>query len=121
MAATKQKSGAVEYEFFGPVGTFALLFVLPAVVYFLFFSCNAEGCVSVSPLYIPEGIKSLPALESLFSTRGTLIFLGWFAFQAIMYIVLPGKWVEGTVLSDGTRLSYKMNGAWLLNVRSCVV
>jgi protein-S-isoprenylcysteine O-methyltransferase Ste14 len=39
---------------------------------------------------------------------------GWLIFQGLLQIFAPGKWVEGTQLSDGTRLKYKMNGwvAW---------
>lgn len=99
-----------EYEFGGPIGTFTLLFVMPAVVYFLYFSCNATGCASVVPLWFPDSIKNLPTVDMLFSMKGTLIFLGWFAFQAVMYIALPGRWIDGVLLEDGTRLSYKMNG-----------
>jgi hypothetical protein len=108
--AAKKQHEEVEYEFFGPIGTFTLLFLLPGVIYFLYLGCNKDGCTSVMPLSVPDSLTRWPAVEQLFSIRGTAIFLGWFAFQAILYIVLPGKWIEGTVLRDGTRLSYKMNG-----------
>lgn len=116
--ATKGKSPEpVEYEFFGPIGTFALLFILPGVVYFLYFSCNESGCTSVYPtLSFPETLNVLPSIDTLFSVRGAQIFLGWFAFQAFLYIALPGPWVQGTELRDGTRLEYKMNGVWLFEL-----
>ena len=38
------------------------------------------------------------------------ILIGWFIFQIVLQIFAPGRWVEGPLLADGTRLKYKMNG-----------
>jgi hypothetical protein len=34
----------------------------------------------------------------------------WFAFQAVLYLVLPGEIADGVPLPDGSRLKYKLNG-----------
>lgn len=38
------------------------------------------------------------------------ILVGWFVWQIVLQIFAPGRWVEGPLLADGTRLKYKMNG-----------
>jgi len=44
-------------------------------------------------------------------TATSVILYGvWFLLQVLLQIVGPGKIHEGVVLSDGTRLKYKMNG-----------
>lgn len=40
----------------------------------------------------------------------------WFALVAMQYI-LPGKIVEGVVLTNGKRLKYKLNGMFMSSGR----
>lgn len=58
---------------------------LPVATYGLYFMCNNEqgGC---SPFVAPK----LPELCSLYSFDALLVALAWFAFQAALYVLLPG-------------------------------
>lgn len=47
------------------------------------------------------------ALASLY---GLLAYLAWFGLCLALHVVLPGKLAQGTVLADGSRLTYKLNG-----------
>lgn len=49
-------------------------------------------------------------------------YLAWVAFQAALYLVLPGRRALGVALDDGTRLAYPLNGLWaaLLSVALAV-
>lgn len=44
------------------------------------------------------------------SLRSLAIYLGWFAFQAALAALLPGRKVEGMALPDGRKLLYTLNG-----------
>jgi protein-S-isoprenylcysteine O-methyltransferase Ste14 len=88
--------------------TLVLLLVLPPLVYYLWM------CLEFN-----HGRLMLPSLDLLgripMPTRTAVgIVLGWLAFQALLQIYAPGKWVQGTSLPDGSRLKYKINGwfAW---------
>jgi|SRR5262249_49494337 len=88
--------------------TVVLLFALPILVYYLWF------CLAFN-----QGQLTLPSAEMLDrlplpTMTSVAIAGGWLTFQILLQIYAPGKWVEGTPLSDGTRLKYKLNGwsAW---------
>ena len=67
-------------------------------------------------------VMELPKLPSsitmLVDMEATLIFLGWFVFQAILAVLPIGRVVEGQPLRSGERLKYRINGkcafCWLL-------
>ncbi|KAF5843005.1 sterol reductase, partial [Dunaliella salina] len=99
-------------EFFGPHGPALLILVLPAVVYGLFLACNQADCLSVWPtLHIPSSLKALPESLTLFSWEAMGVFGAWFGGLALLHLILPGKRVQGAPLPDGSRLTYKLNGA----------
>lgn len=81
------------------------LVVLPLIVYYLFFW--------VEPRY--KGVAFIPEFDELFripppTPRSMLIFFSWLLLHAVLQVIGPGRWREGTPLADGTRLRYKMNG-----------
>ncbi|KAI7906769.1 ergosterol biosynthesis ERG4/ERG24 [Cokeromyces recurvatus] len=47
---------------------------------------------------------------SLWDPSAFLIYIGFVASLALFYIVLPGDYVPGTLLRNGNRLKYRMNG-----------
>ncbi|RUS31706.1 ergosterol biosynthesis ERG4/ERG24 family-domain-containing protein [Jimgerdemannia flammicorona] len=73
------------YEFFGPSGAAVLL---------LTFQCNSENGCSFPPWNFD---LSRP-------------YLGWLGHMAVLFYVLPGEFREGTVLRNGEKLLYKING-----------
>jgi delta14-sterol reductase len=55
-------------------------------------------------------MPKLPDGMALFSWEACAVFAGWIAYTTALHLVLPGMKKEGIVLSDGTRLAYKLNG-----------
>ncbi|NXJ60329.1 LBR protein, partial [Rostratula benghalensis] len=100
----KTSSKTKELEFGGRIGTFTLIFFLPATVFYLLLMCKQED---PSLMNFPP---PLPALESLWETRVFSVFLLWFFLQALFYLLPIGKVVEGLPLSNGRRLHYRING-----------
>ena len=48
--------------------------------------------------------------KSYFDKEAALIYVGWFFFQAILYMLPVGRVVEGQPLRTGGKLKYKCNG-----------
>lgn len=106
MAGKRQKEP--HYEFNGPIGVFFTTFLLPAVVYFLYFACNKNGCLTLSPFRLPPFQLDGP----LITMEAYLVVLGWFCFQAALYMFLPAKIVYGVEIHDtdrSYRLPYRVN------------
>ncbi|BFZ53301.1 erg24, C-14 sterol reductase [Savitreella phatthalungensis] len=95
-----------QFEFFGPPGALAVTLLTPAFTYILYAVCN-------------EGPPRIP--QKWFSLEASALYTGWFALHVILWLVLPGKWVEGQRLRDGTILEYKMNGLSTLAVIAAIV
>lgn len=92
-------------------GAAAMLVLLPVLVYYATICVmHYEGSLVLpsSGAEVREfaGYVEAPTLTSI------AIFGGWFGFQALCQILLPGRWQEGSELEDGSRLSYRLNG-WL--------
>ena len=95
-----------EYEFFGPLlGPIGIMFGLPAVCYALVFLCQGETCLT-------DGSFSLKTVHSspIFTWDALVVLLCWIFFQIMLHLLLPGEIVNGIVLPDGKRLSYKLTG-----------
>lgn len=100
------------FEFFGPyLGPICITIGLPSVCYALIYACNSQGCLNLtsSPISVP----GWPSNTQFFTLEACAVFLAWMALQVILHIVLPGPKAQGTLLSDGSRLTYKFTG--LLN------
>jgi len=108
-------------EFGGAGGCIGVMLGLPFGIWALYVVCNDKF---VLPLpFGPSGLV-LPdfASYSLYSHEAMAVFVGWNLFLALLWAVVPARWVNGVVLSDGTQLKYKMNGfASLLIVAVMVV
>ena len=63
-------------------------------------------------------IRNIPKLpvnwRSFFDVEASLIFLGWFAFQAILYMIPVGRVVSGQpiIIGNHARLPYRCNGQY---------
>src|SRR4051794_12211505 len=62
-----------------------------------------------------DGALSIPDLDfwkrvPLPTPRALGLYLAWFAFQAALAALLPGRRVKGVPLADGRALEYTMNG-----------
>jgi protein-S-isoprenylcysteine O-methyltransferase Ste14 len=90
--------------------TIVMLLALPPFVYYLWY------CLAFN-----HGHLAAPSLDMVRrfpvpTVTATAVVGGWLIFQAVLQVCTPGKQVQGPLLSDGTRLTYKMNGwlAWWL-------
>jgi len=106
------------FEFGGPLGAALLPVVLVSTIYFLFFGANGKCVVNVSSLLDGTGIKcvqqqvnSLSAYDLFVPSFDTMSWVvGWFMFQVLLERLLPGDICDGTVLRNGEKLKYNVNG-----------
>ncbi|KAK4687856.1 hypothetical protein P7C73_g2274, partial [Tremellales sp. Uapishka_1] len=96
-------------EFFGPIGCFGVTVFTPLIAYLLFYGCNeASGC---PPRSLAFTIADYPSIAGQFwDWKAFAVYLGWYAYVVVCWIVLPGEKVEGTLMRDGHRKTYTMNG-----------
>ncbi|XP_068397860.1 delta(14)-sterol reductase LBR isoform X1 [Eschrichtius robustus] len=111
VTATQQK----DLEFGGVPGVFLITLGLPAFLFLLLLMCKQE---EPSLLNFPP---PLPALYDLWETRIFGAYLLWFFLQALLYLLPIGKVVEGTPLTDGRRLKYRLNGFYAFILTSALV
>ncbi|KAM9111140.1 delta(14)-sterol reductase LBR isoform 1-T1 [Megaptera novaeangliae] len=111
VTATQQK----DLEFGGVPGVFLITLGLPAFLFLLLLMCKQE---EPSLLNFPP---PLPALYDLWETRIFGAYLLWFFLQALLYLLPIGKVVEGTPLTDGRRLKYRLNGVYAFILTSALV
>ncbi|EEB09593.1 C-14 sterol reductase Erg24 [Schizosaccharomyces japonicus yFS275] len=105
MTETQRKP--FKYEFFGPIGAAGVVLSTTLVSYGLYFMCNENGCPSWNLMSIWNDILQ----TKLFDWNAMVIYLCWFGMLALLWFLLPGKWVPGSPIDEkGTRLLYKMNG-----------
>lgn len=100
-------------EFLGPAGTTVVTFLTPLMAYLLFFGCNpTTGCPSLSLDTYKVGFQNgWPAINGkLWDWGAAGVYAGWYAFTVICWNILPGEQVEGTLLRDGKRKKYNLNG-----------
>ncbi|KAK7749274.1 erg24, C-14 sterol reductase [Diatrype stigma] len=116
---TKNTEPPHGYEFGGPFGAAAITFGTPFLCYLFTFACNdITGCPAPSLLH-PKSL-SLEQLKyevgwpedgllGFVSWNATLATLGYYAFNALLYVILPATEAEGTQLRSGGRLKYRLN------------
>lgn len=93
-------------HFGGPLGALALIFVMPAVSFYLWSCVSQHG----GSLWLPTSFDQILAMVPAPTGRATAIFAGWLGLQVILQLLCPGKIVQGAQLPSGERLSYKLNG-----------
>lgn len=100
-------------EFLGPAGTTVVTFLTPLMTYLLFFGCNSRtGCPSLDVDTYKMGFENgWPSINGkLWDWGAAGVYAAWYAFTVICWNVLPGEQVEGTVMRDGKRKMYNLNG-----------
>jgi hypothetical protein len=95
-----------DWEFFGPYGPAVLVVALPCVVLGLSFACNPHGCLSLPSLALPGLHPSQP----LYTHEAMAAMVGWFFLVLGLHVLLPADTVEGVLLPNGRRLTYRLNG-----------
>ena len=89
----------------------AMLIGLPAITWYSWLCLTFFDGALVPPAAWLRTHRFVDVLPQLTVTSVGL-YLAWLALQATLYVILPGRLIEGTVLADGSRLIYRMNG-WL--------
>jgi protein-S-isoprenylcysteine O-methyltransferase Ste14 len=100
---------------------FFFFFFFPFARFFFFLSLislNPFSSSSIQTQYPSFFIfPTIPFLYQIFQPTAAYIVLAWLAFQAALYMLLPGPVVKGVLLRDGrTRLRYRLNGLRALAV-----
>ncbi|KAI9262688.1 ergosterol biosynthesis ERG4/ERG24 [Sporodiniella umbellata] len=87
---------------------------LPVFVVFLACCCGPAGYPSFD---LVKNFKSCIAAKlsthyasSMFCFYDLILYCGFVTFVAFLYVNLPGRVINGTLLRDGTRIRYKING-----------
>ena len=112
------------YEFLGPLGALFITVSVPATTYALYFGCSEHsgGCPPPVATLWPSAKLSLQSLDfwkSLWDQQAAVMYLCWYLWCVVCWFILPGDWVEGTTMRDGTKKKYKINGAHIVPLRCC--
>ena len=104
---TEAQAAMEKYEF--GAAWLPIMLLLPPLVYYMWI-CMAQNH---GAFLLPRTMDELTGLLRLVPapTLASTLFVGlWILGQGLLQIYAPGEWVEGTPLSDGSRLPYKING-----------
>ncbi|XP_054550949.1 delta(14)-sterol reductase LBR isoform X2 [Talpa occidentalis] len=104
-----------ELEFGGVPGVFLIMLSLPVFLFLLLLMCKQKD---PSLLNLPP---PLPVFSDLWEPKIFGVYLLWFFLQSLFYLLPIGKVVEGTLLTDGRRLKYRLNGFCAFILTSAVV
>lgn len=109
------------FEFSGPyLGPLGIVFGLPILVWMFSVYCGQSGWPAF-PTSVPSwdsavstvkaAVPTWEAVAATFSWEALGVYTAWFALQAVLHVVVPGRVLEGVTLRDGSKLKYKVNGA----------
>jgi hypothetical protein len=106
------------YEFLGPPGALAVTLGVPFLTYMLYYGCSEQwgGCppeLGKLEAYLKESVLDTSNWSKLWDTQAAVYYLGWYTFCVFAWWILPGDWVEGTLMRNGKKMSYKINGKCL--------
>ncbi|KAI9096148.1 ergosterol biosynthesis ERG4/ERG24 family-domain-containing protein [Phlyctochytrium arcticum] len=110
VAATQPRT--THFEFMGPHGPALIMMALPPATLFLQVLCDPDyGCPPAQFWKEPiEYLKYRIEDTTFFTFQAFFVVIGWIIFQMLLHGYLPGNFVKGTPLSNGKRLTYKING-----------
>lgn len=102
-------------EFYGPIGTAIVLLTTPFITYGLWFACNeTTGCTPLNLAawrLLGDLIGDWPATNGqFFEMQSVGVYAGFFAYLVACWVLIPVERTDGTLLRDGTRKAYKLNG-----------
>ncbi|KAF8643242.1 hypothetical protein AX16_009131 [Volvariella volvacea WC 439] len=103
------------YHFLGPPGATLIILAVPAIAYGLYFGCSEQtgGCpppdITNAHLKVLDTVQNIEFWKSLWDPEAAKLYLAFYMFCVVSWFVLPGDWLEGSVLRDGTRQRYKIN------------
>ncbi|KAL2913633.1 hypothetical protein HK105_206793 [Polyrhizophydium stewartii] len=101
------------------IGCYFMLAFCPFIVTYFWMACDSFQCSIVAPV---EYVQA-HGFEQLYHNHfpkptvfGFQLYFGWLSFQAILYMLLPGKIGYGQTTPAGHTLEYVVNGllAWFV-------
>lgn len=107
-------------EFFGIPGAVGISILLPFFLIFFELVCNENYSIKGVNLDINRVLEQLPATwdqwkDVCFDATCWKAYLAWFFTLAVFDVYSPGKDLEGIELRDGSKLSYRINGLFMLS------
>ena len=97
------------FEFGGPVGALFIPALLIVTIYFLQAAANKDYKLTLSNFaQVFDEAKKLDVRLPKWKPFAAVV--AWFLFQVVLERVLPGDVAEGTLLRNGQRLKYNING-----------
>ena len=93
-------------QFGGPWGALALTIVMPTVSFYLWSAVAQHG----GSLWLPRSLADVTAMVPTPTWEAAAIFGVWLAVQAVLYVVSPGRVVQGWPTEHGERAEYRING-----------
>lgn len=90
-----------KFEFGGVFGAALISLTLPIFTVVINHFITPDVSISYDPLFYLNPYRSYHLW---------IPYLSWFIILAILDIIMPGHWVKGTLLRNGQKLDYKING-----------
>ena len=88
------------------MGALALCVVMPTISFYLWSAVAQHG----GSLWLPASVAELVAMVPLPTWDAAVILFAWIAVQAVLYVVVPAKVVQGWPTEHGERAEYRING-----------
>ncbi|KAJ3027690.1 UNVERIFIED_CONTAM: hypothetical protein HDU68_003331 [Siphonaria sp. JEL0065] len=117
-AKTVRNPTSHHFEFMGPHLSPLVVVGLGIVPTLLNSLCSDSQCPQVPTAASKEAViemlvvtyqRTVATVTQDQLVLATIVVLSWYAWQAVLYLVLPGKIATGTLIRDGTRLTYPIN------------
>ncbi|KAI9503904.1 erg24, C-14 sterol reductase [Coemansia spiralis] len=99
-------------EFFGVPGSAAVMLGTPAVVGIWYFSCNEKvGCqLPTTRSQWSDIAADIINYNAYLSSEAITYYALWWSWLVMLCFVIPCSYAEGTLLRNGERLRYPING-----------
>jgi len=104
-------------QFGGPSGALALTIVMPTVSFYLWSAVTQHG----GSLWLPQSLAELLAMVPAPTWAATTIFSAWLGLQAVLYVVSPGRVLQGWPTEHGERAEYRINGLFAFTVSAVLL
>ncbi|KAJ3195525.1 erg24, C-14 sterol reductase [Irineochytrium annulatum] len=108
------------FEFSGPYFVPVVVMGMTIAPILLYTLCDAKACPPNLPTVLADWRSYFLPLDH-FSLECVLAVFTWQVLHFVLYLVLPGERVRGTLLRDGKTLIYPINGFRAMLVSACLV
>jgi len=103
--ASTDDHGSVHFG--GTAGALVMILVIPLVTFYLWAAIFQHG----GSLWLPSSLSEFFGMFPAPTLKAVGIVAGWFAVQAIFYMYLPGRVVDGRPAeASGEQAEYRLNG-----------